>query len=216
MPNGYFTGSERRLRNRFECAAELRSFPALDTLKGVNPFVVPRQFFEESAAIISRTSRRHQDTGFSEPPAYFLLQGIKLSERLTDYSYSEESEFGFSVPERYFENNGEEIRRKISTTGRIIRPSFTRAVSLATAAMLLIVAGIWLYRSVSAPVEEECVTVACLDRKDVLRSGALDNLNEEDLMLIIDGDDLEEELMLEDLQPETGPTDSSRKGPVNS
>jgi hypothetical protein len=61
--------------------------------------------------------------------------------------------------------------------------------------MLLIAAGIWTYRSYLLLPDDDCPTIICLNEKDVLRSGVMENLSEEELMLIIDEDELERNLM---------------------
>jgi hypothetical protein len=165
VPGDYFARSQASLLNRMACAEELREFPSLSSLKNTQPFMVPPGYFEKSAAGL-------------EVMAYPLLAAAR-------------GDNPFTVPNGYFNKSllQEQTGRR---EARVIRISF-RAVITSMAAVLVIAAGIWLYRNHTA-AEADCGGLACVDRQEIKESKPFQSLDDEDLYDVVDADRLEREL----------------------
>lgn len=195
LPPGYDDSLARRLANRMACMEEVREYRILYEKKGAQPFVVPENYFNATLEVQALHVVVSMDTGNASivPPGYFdentdLLHGLAV------IASKEGKESGFIRPEGYDEAAAKstvlllnEKKAKVVHLGRLKR--------WAVAALLTLVIGAWLFRVYKTPSGQDCGTLACLEKRDVLKSGEVDVLNEEELLQLVDDEELENSLM---------------------
>jgi hypothetical protein len=203
IPRDYFSRSAAGLTNRLEWLDELRDCPSLLSierrngftvpesyfagepiqstlhphllsLKGTIPFSVDRNYFKESAEILSAICREGDQPGSTEIP--------KVSQTAI-----------FGTPERYFQENQE--RLSLLLNQKKVTRIFRIGVWLQAAAVLALVLGLWYFRYFSKPGDaDDCGTIACLDKKDILHSRVIETAEDEELYDLIDAGELERKL----------------------
>jgi hypothetical protein len=92
----------------------------------------------------------------------------------------------FVLPEDYFL----EKNYTLPSAAKVI--SFRGLATWAAAALLVLSAGFWIWTAYKpVPQEVDCETLACVERADVLKSGELENLNDDDLLQLINDEEID-------------------------
>jgi hypothetical protein len=166
----------RRMSAKLECLEEIREFKMLSALKGIRVFVIPEGYFVQKMELESLVflPNKTEENKFLVPDGYFE----KGAGTLTDNERRPLAEkLDISVTE------------DIIPAGKI--RSLRQPLIWIAAALLLVALGTWLNQIYTVtPVQEDCGTLACLEKRDVLKSGELDVLNEEELLLLLNDEDL--------------------------
>ncbi len=181
LPDGYFDSFSQKMMHKIELAEELKEFKLLSSIDKKLPFVTPDNYFA------------HIEVK-NELAAYPKLSSVK-------------TENGFVVPELYFETSAKTITNKIELTEelshrmragmfieqghesgviKILHLVFSKKTAYAIAAMLVISLGLYFYNSGEETVIADCGTLACMDKKEILKSDQVSNMDEESLMKLVD------------------------------
>ncbi len=102
----------------------------------------------------------------------------------------------FGIPENYFEENGNDLNTLLLKKEAKIVSLFSRRNLYAVAALMVIALGFWIYGSyvkTSVTTLEDCNTLACIDKKDLLKSN-IELLDNDDLYDMANLEKLEQEL----------------------
>ncbi len=185
VPENYFNGNASKL--------ELLDTPTLNSYKKENAFTVPENYFEESK---SRLISIVEDDDMS---AYPTLSSI-------------EKKNPFVTSENYFEKSKETILGDNKNEGgaRIIS-LFTKPMRYAAAAVLMITIGLWIYNSYFKTEigTEECTTLACLEKKEIMKF-KYENIDTDELNdAAVDLSKLEKNLNNEEKKDTTKTADST-------
>ena len=171
VPGSYFNNSAAGISHRIACSAELKGFTRLQALKGKFPFQVPDGYFENE-----------KEVKFA---AKFEISGGQP----------------FTIPADYFDRKRPDL---IGIAEPRVRHRSVRIIKLygsqagwAAAAVLLIVFGLWMFLQPAVLPVQDCEGIACLDRTELLGSGAVENLSDEELMQLVDTDKLDRKLFQE-------------------
>lgn len=210
LPEGYFDSFSKRMLHKIELADELKEFEMLSSIEKMNPFQVPSSYFEikeESALNPVLFGLKSKDV-FTVPPGYFdesaqrILSKIEVFEELNNYSLLSgiKKESVFSVPENYFESGKKTLTEKLGNTEasgdsvKILHIIFNRKTAYAIAAILVISIGIYLFNPKEVSVQNDCNTLACLSRGEIINGAQINNLDEEALIEAVNTGDLKENL----------------------
>lgn len=207
VPEGYFGSSAERILRRLDWEDDHVFYPRLKALKSSACFAVPTDYFEKATVLnelvmFPHLRSRKAEQPFGVPGDFFLNSEERFFERCANLSeetpilLSPEKKSGFTVDRDFFEKSRQRTVKNVmpERTARVI-PLFRIRIMRAVAAVLFVSLGIWIYSSYADPVSEDCGTIACVDRKDLLKSGSIDNLENEDLYDMVDVAELEMKLM---------------------
>jgi len=182
IPEGYEDRFARNLRQRIAVLGEIRDYPKLCELKGNPPFKVPDGYFERRLPLLHMLHL--QRTIFKVPEVYFESAEEKLKAVTA------------AGPGKTVDD---EIRiRPERGTGARIRKLNPRSW-MAAAAVLVVTLAAWLISSDRTDVRDtpqDCLTVACLEKREVIESKTLESLNDDELYQLIDLEKLEQDLGL--------------------
>ncbi|PBQ31265.1 hypothetical protein CNR22_05630 [Sphingobacteriaceae bacterium] len=208
LPEGYFQKSAGSIMNKIEWQEEHKKFPRLSALKNVNAFAVPENYFSENEHQLElmdypALKKLERVNAFSVPQNYFAeLEVIELAKVLVNEEnvfpilQSFDKKNNFVIPENYFEKTEKLISEKVDPKKRAkVISLFTKKVSLAAAAMFVVVIGLWLYNFYFVPIEPvDCGTIACLDKQDIVKSKSIESLDDDQLYDLVDPSALEKKL----------------------
>lgn len=181
-----------------------------------NGFGVPGSYFGDSARAIRHriecldelqdlvylTALRNKNP-FVVPEGYFEEKAAKIKTSLPAYRSGKPGPGGDGENQRSAE--GKLHHRRGSAK---VLPLFVKRWRVAVAAALIVAAGLWFYRFMAPQQKDDCNTIACLDRIELLGSPAVEHLSDEDLIQLIDAESLEKELFeLPQGQEKPGETD---------
>ncbi|MCE3229106.1 MAG: hypothetical protein K0S32_3657, partial [Bacteroidetes bacterium] len=186
VPRNYFDASESEL--------ELIDYPNLLQHKKDAGFIVPQNYFEELevselAKVISQDPTRSilpmnsiEEDELNSISKDFLEEEFKHELTGFDLLNSIEKKNSFVVSENYFESslnkissavrNKEQATRNKEQGTKVIRLFSAKIIYSAAAAMLVITLGIWIYNQYFKPVATngDCGTLACVDKKDIIKA----------------------------------------------
>jgi hypothetical protein len=185
MPGNYFGTSATVLQNRLLWLEEHRLYPELSRLRNGKGFTVPEGYFHKAPEVfIERPPEERSENGGDEQELPDQLVALKKQQP-------------FRVPDQYFSESALRIHQRTVKTRRGIYSLFQIPLSHAMAAMLMIVVGLWIYSlSLAPPPEEDCGTIACLDRSDLVKTGQLEGLEDDQLYELVDPAALERKLSM--------------------
>jgi hypothetical protein len=226
VPNGYFEKSAANILNKIEWEEEMKLYPLLGKLKSNIGFIIPENYFEKSEIKIEtlayeKLAAIERLNAFNVPDNYFVEKTFVIKAALN----SEEQELSempilknlskqnnFDLPESYFEENKIEIKNLLvkNKSAKIIPLSFSRMV-MAAAAILIISLGLWVYKTYyQTVVVEDCGTLACIEKRELLKSKQLENLDNDELYELVNAKNLEKDLQKKHDHP-TNKKDTSNK-----
>ena len=210
LPEDYFQKSAHSIMNKIAWEEEHKHFPKLRAVQKESGFTLPENYFSENEQRLDSIQypglRAVQKINpFRVPENYFAAQeaselgkvivSIENEAVIFKALDSIEKRNSFSVPENYFQENTDRLTRSLNPkTARLI-PLFVKRAGFAVAAMLLVVIGVWIYNFYVAPSEaEDCGTIACLDKKDLVKITNLERLDDDELYELVDPTALEKKL----------------------
>jgi hypothetical protein len=211
LPDGYFGSFGKRMMHKIELAEELKEFPMLSSIDKRLPFVTPENYFAanevkaELSAYPELSAIKHQNS-FVTPELYFetsakaIKAKVEVMEELKAYPalYAITKENNFITPQEYFERLSNEVRGKLVETDeergvvKVLHLVFNRKTAYAIAAMLVISLGLYFYNS--GEEVADCNGIACLDKKEIIKSNEFLNMDEEALMQMVNTEKLSKSL----------------------
>ncbi len=208
-PENYFESFSARLFSKIKAEDELKDYPLLSAVGKTNPFAVPADYFELREELVEYTMLRDlRQNNFVLPHGYFenlpsaVVSRIELVEETKVYAALTAigKENAFVVPEKYFEEFAGEIKelvspaKVISLYDRVLK---NYKFAAAAAVMLLVTLSIVLLNQTTTIVPNtDCGTVACLSKKEIINSGIIQNMSEENIIEMIDINALSDSLSL--------------------
>ncbi|HWY11959.1 MAG TPA: hypothetical protein VN026_11570 [Bacteroidia bacterium] len=206
LPDGYFGSFSQKMMHKIELVEELKEFKLLSSIDKKSPFITPDNYFahieiKNELTAYSKLSSVKNENGFVVPELYFetsansITTKIELAEELKGYPVltSIEKQNVFVAPQNYFEGLSHTVRGKMfagqteeTSVVRILHLVFSKKTAYAIAAMLVISLGLYFYNSGEETVSGDCGTLACMDKKEILKSNQVSNMDEESLMNLVD------------------------------
>lgn len=211
LPEGYFDSFTSRLFNRMDADNELAEFKLLSSVPKQNAFAVPENYFE---AVSVRTEIKAELSSYERlatyrnvyeavaPDNYFesfaerLQHRIELAEEIRAFAALSaiDKENCFVADEAYFESLAGKVKERIHSpqpAGMIdwLQSIFFTRKLVYAFGLLLIVAVAVVYQNKKETETDpatDCGTIACLDKKEIMNSTYLKNLDEESLIELID------------------------------
>lgn len=173
VPENYFKESASAIFNKVEWQEEHRLFPSLVALK----------------------QKRGLGNGFSVPQNYFSQKENGIERLQHPILGMLNKDTCFSVPENYFEKKQTQLISLIGKTKQTrVISLFKKRSYLAVAALFVISLGFWIYTSYApSTAVEDCGTLACIEKEDLVKSINLENFENEDLYELLNTSDLEME-----------------------
>ncbi len=208
-PENYFDSFSSRLFSKIRADEELKEYPLLGAMEKVNPFAVPAGYFEAKEELLEFTVLRElKQKSFLVPANYFetlsgrVMNKLEVEAELAEYASLAAVEKGnvFAVPDAYFENFYGSVKEIVAPAkvvplyGRVLRSY--KFVAAAAVALLLTFVIIMINQKTEVQPLNECNSFACLSKKDILNSGALDNISEESIIEMLDMDVLSDSLTI--------------------
>jgi hypothetical protein len=207
-PENYFESFSARLFSKIKASDELKDYPVLSGLEKYNPFVVPAGYFEAKEELLQYPVLRElKQKNFVVPADYFenlpvaVANKIALQEELGAYETlaGVNKENVFALPEKYFADFAGNVKEVVNPakvitlfSARVRKYSFAAAAALA-----LIVTLVLLFKNEGAvQPQNECSTLACLSKKEIISSGVMQNISEESIIEMIDVEALSDSLSL--------------------
>lgn len=210
LPEGYFQKSASSIFNKIEWEEEHKIYIQLLQLKNRSGFSVPENYFglsETKLELIGfeKLASHKKNNPFIIPQNYFetdglqlaTLSGVEESSELNNYKTlaSLEKKNNFSVNENYFIENEEKLKTLLIAKPAKVINLFSAKMWYSVAALLVIALGFWMYNSYYkiAPVED-CGTLACVDKIDLVKAKHLENIETEELYNLVNTKKLEDNL----------------------
>lgn len=211
LPGDYFNSFSKKMMLKIELVEELKEFALLSSIDKKLPFITPENYFETKAELLEYPvlMALKNKAAFRVPENYFassvekIRLSIELSEELNTYPSlaAIDKQVSFVTPERYFETLTQVLNQKTSTNassdntyGKIIHLVFNKKTAYAIAATLVISLGLYLYNAKTLIAGNDCNTIACLDRNEILIANQLNNFDEDALMEIVNTEALSKNL----------------------
>jgi len=212
LPDGYFKKSADSIFNKIEWIEEHKPYKRLTELKEKNNsgFIVPENYFdnlERKLELIAypKLSTVKKQSGFIVPDNYFEDQEInELAKTLKDgnerASFKNlaaiKKENPFAVEDNYFTESAERITSALTTKPvKVIKLFGAKTWYSAAAAIVAVTIGIWIYNQYfKVSNTEDCGTLACVDKVDLVKTKNLENLESDELYELVDTKKLEEKL----------------------
>ncbi len=225
LPEDYFKRSKAGILNKIEWTEEHEAYPLLSALNKEHGFVVPNNYFNASASklellntpILANTSKKNL---FDVPADYFaknklnIISSIEEVNELSAYPKLNtiEKVNPFITSENYFETSKQTTLNKNTNQGGAKIISMNRKpLWFAAAAVLTITIGLWIYDSFvkEQMIIDDCTTLACLEKREVIKY-KLDNFDTEEIMdAAVDLDKLEKNLNKKESTDSLKTTDST-------
>lgn len=220
LPDNYFDSFMGRLQDRINAQSEdeLSEFPLLKAIPKSNVFEVPQGYFENlkmhyneaeelstfnHLAKIPKTQFAVIEDSYFENLQKKLNHKIEIAEELKAYTtlYNANKYNPFDTPQGYFEDIDQRVKERIfkAKTSGVLEQFFS--IVFAKKALyaygLILVITIGVFYKINNTVDitpNDCQSFACLDKKDILNSTELNNLDEDELMEMIDVNQLSDSL----------------------
>ena len=225
MPEGYFVRSAKTIQQKLEWQDEHANFPHLLALGRTSGFSVPKHFFESSEVRLEQIAYPviagvKKENPFVSPDQYFETSAEHLAfvtsaaERDLSTLHAIEKKPIFETPEQYFETNSLRLQTLLEDhKGGTVLQLFRNRIAFAAAAMLLITLGLWWFNTRSASsLTQDCGSMACLDKSDLVKTNNLENLDDEELYELVNSNELEK-ILSSPVEPSNSSKDSSQQEP---
>lgn len=211
LPEGYFQKSATDILNKIEWHDEHKAFPQLLLHKKESGFIVPDHYFEKLESKLELTEYpqllKHKQTraGFIAPANYFNDAELSILEKLISEKENELAGYknlsclnkqnAFAIHENYFDNSEVKLHSVIQPKTKVISLFNLKIWYAAAAAVFILTLSLWLYKQYfTINVEKDCGTLACVDKKDLIKAKNLENIENDELYEIVDTKKLEESL----------------------
>lgn len=225
LPEDYFKRSKAGILNKIVWTQEHEAYPLLSALNKEHGFVVPHNYFNTSASklellntpVLANTTKQNS---FDVPADYFtqnklsIVSAIEGLDELSAYPKLNtiEKVNPFITSEKYFEASKQTTLNKNTNEGGAKIISMNRKpLWFAAAAVLTITIGLWIYNSFvkEQMIIDDCTTLACLEKRDVIKY-KLDNFDTEEILdAAVDLDKLEKNLNKKESTDSLKTTDST-------
>ena len=192
-PLGYFDNKE-----------ELIHYPHLSTLLKRNPFFVPDSYFEQQVEISGYPLLfAHRKNPFQLPLVYFdqlekqITEKVSLLQEKESYPvlYKTAQGNAFTIPDDYFSNF--KVQKEIKIVSLYTRVT---SVSYRVAAAIVLLLGLSiLFYQLQGPEpaqKNDCNSFACLDKNEILNSGYVLRVSEDNIIDLLDENTLTDSLSL--------------------
>ncbi len=207
MPDGYFDSFAKKMMHRIELADEIKEFKILSSLDKTVPFNTPVGYFDTKSELMQYPTvfALRNKAVYSVPENYFevsakaIRNNIELAEELTAYPLLSgiTKHYSFVTPNGYFDDLSLRLRGnkdQDNTSGKIIRLIFSKKAAYALAAMLVISLGLYFYNSKTEAADTGCNTLACLDRREIVKENQLNSMDEDALLEMVNTEELSKNL----------------------
>lgn len=225
LPEDYFKRSKAGILNKIEWTQEHEAYPLLSALNKEHGFVVPDNYFNASATKLELMdtpllANTFKQNSFDVPAEYFaqnklhIISSLEVKDELSAYPKLNtiEKVNPFITSENYFETSKQTtIGKNTNEGGAKIISMYRKPLWFAAAAVLTITIGLWLYDSFvkEQMMIDDCTTLACLEKKEVIKY-KLDNFDTEEIMdAAVDLDKLEKSLNKKESTDSLKTTDST-------
>lgn len=202
LPENYFNSFSAKLFKKMVADNELNDYPLLTSLQKENPFAVPTDYFDLKEDLLSHLLLiENKTTSFTTPALYFdtlterIIDSISIGEESEAHPllYSHKKEIVFGTPVNYFE----EFKIETKTNVIPLYQRFKLSYKIAAAITLLISLSILFYiNQTKTVIVNDCNTFACLDKKDILNSGYVLRISDDNIIDLIDEKQLSDSLFL--------------------
>ena len=204
LPENYFDSFSSKLFKKIAEDEELKNYPLLVSLQKQNPFAVPTDYFELKEDLLQYPLlSENKVSNFVVPDLYFetlqerIADTISLEEEKETYPllYSHRNENIFATTENYFEI----FKVAVETTSKVILLYKRIKLSYRVAAAIALIVGlsVLFYKQQTRPAYvNDCNTFACLDKKDILNSGYVLHVSDDNIIDLIDEKQLSDSLFL--------------------
>lgn len=202
LPENYFDSFSARLLKKIAADNELTDYPLLTSLQKKNPFAVPAGYFDLKEDLLPYPLLiENKTTSFTTPALYFdtlterIIDSISIYEESEAHPllYSHKKETVFAAPVNYFEEFKIETKTKVIP----LYQRFKLPYKIAAAITLLISLSILFYiNQPKTAIINDCNTFACLDKKDILNSGYVLRISDDNIIDLIDEKQLSDSLFL--------------------
>jgi hypothetical protein len=210
LPSQYFESFETKLNQKLEIENELNEFSVLSSIKKINTFSLPNNYFNSSKEKLEleaefveykilKSLKSHlsfsNDLTYQEEFEINLLKKINYIDELKDFTvlFSIEKKNSFSYPELYFEHVSDLIKEKIHITKPsfielLIDIIFTKKVALSFSAIAIIMLSWFLYTNHKTEnlIDSNCKTLACLEKQEILNhTKTISSFDDEQLIELV-------------------------------
>lgn len=225
MPADYFASFEGKLKEKMELADELNAFPLLASLQKKNVFTFPVDYFAQAEQSLELVTYPHLqsivkplakdlDEAYTKQLAASLNYRISVVDELKPYQtlYAMDKTRVFSVADGYFDTVAERVKARIFSADKIQQSVLDRILDVvfgkrtAWAFGLALIIGLAVYfrpEQESMQAGNDCKTLACLEKHEILENKAISSLDEDQLIDLVDVNSLGKQLNLEEERKDT-------------
>lgn len=219
LPKGYFDSLSNRILNKIEHEQELVAYKTLSENRKAT-FKVPQNYFETLAnnleykyelSVFPQLESTKKPVLKALPENYFenlakkIVDKFELESELKEFSVlsSIPKKNAFKVAPAYFESKTEDVKEKIhadKNQGGVVRQLFATLLKpqMAIAASLVLIVGIsaiWYFnRKDSTIINGDCLTLACLEKNEILNEKNIQDFDDESLYEMVDEAVLDQQL----------------------
>lgn len=234
MPSNYFQAFEDKLKRRLEAESELKECPLLSSISKESVFAVPTDFFTTSEQVVEqclelsaypalnsleKSRMPDLEDSYSLALVELLEYRVSVLEELKPYEklYMLDKVNAFTVNGDYFDSIADRVKTAIyaqpdapvSVLDRLWIVLFGGRTAWAFGLALIV--GLAVYfngKEKQLTDSNDCKTLACLERSEILDSKAITNLDEEQLMDLVDVNSLKKQLNLDVSQQDSLTSDT--------
>lgn len=205
LPDDYFLTSKQKIMNRLLWEDEMRIYPILSQ-KLEHGMLIPENYPAQLDVLselipyeLLHQQKKEKRNVFSLPKAYFEKNQITINKSVSDnldlkMPILPPAVNPYVVTHDYFEKSKQSLIAKLPVRKQPkIYILFKTTITYSAAAMLIVAIGIWLFK-LNQPVTsnqlEDCNTLACIEKKELLKY-KLQHLETDELYELIDADELE-------------------------
>lgn len=219
LPKGYFDSLSARIMNKIEHEQELEEFKSLAQNKQVK-FTVPQKYFANltnrieskyEASVFPTLNKLAKPTLKKLPADYFEILDKKVRDKMELDNELKEFSVLSSIPKKnsfktapgYFESNTtsneEQIHSEKNKRG-VVRQLFAIVLKpqIAVAASLALIIGLtalWYFnRSETKILNGDCMTLACLEKNEILNEKTIQDFDDENLYEMVNEDALDQQI----------------------
>jgi hypothetical protein len=206
LPGGYFQKSASSIMDKIQWLEEQKAYPVLLSLKQVSVFSVPENYFQKSELQLelvdySNLAAINKTNVFLTPDNYFEdveireLSKVIIDEDIKLDGFNKQN--SFKVRDDYFSKNKKQIRNVLLSQAQPTRiiSLFRSRITMAAAASLVILIGLWLFQFYNKSSElKDCGSIACIDKADLLKAKNLEGIETDELYELVNDKQLEKKL----------------------
>lgn len=219
LPKGYFDSLSNRILNRIEHEQELAAYKTLSENRKAT-FKVPQNYFETLSNTLEykyelstypELANTKKPVLKSLPENYFenlekkVVDKLELESELKEFSVlsSIPKKNAFKVAPTYFETKTDDVKEKIHSTKQesgvvrqLIATLFKPQMAIAASFILVVgISAIWYFNKKDSTVlNGDCMTLACLEKNEILNEKNIQDFDDESLYEMIDETVLDQQL----------------------